>query len=255
MYTTNYKLLTFIAIASLAISGCSGSSDALGGGGVGEIEENEGIVSQKNFTLAASDFQPEVLDEDGFHVLDLTITAYIGDSNNQAITGSHTVYFETEWGVIDPSCVTENGSCSVTWKTASFDTNFFWPNNDTGGYAAGSPASTIVAYTLGEESVTDLNDNNLFDDNDINGTTILFDDFEEPYIDIGNDGAFDLGTDLVIDTTNGLDSLGSNNTHDGVDSMFNGSDCIHSSLCSDVTLIMVWDSLALKLNGPPPPAL
>ena len=250
MYTANYKLLIFMVMSSLLMTGCSGTSDALGGGGTG-VTENEGVVSQRNFTIAASDFQPSVLDEEGFHVLEVTITAYIGDRNNQAITGSHTVYFETEWGVIDPSCVTVDGACSVIWKTASFNTDFFWPDNDTGGYAAGSPASTIVAYTLGEESFTDLNDNNLFDDDDNLLGTALFNDFEEAYIDIGNDGAFDLGTDHVIDTINGLDSLGSNNTHDGVDSMFNGAGCIHSSLCSDVTLTMVWESLALKLDGPP----
>ena len=245
MYTSNYKLLAFMVMSSLLMTGCSGTSDALGGGGTG-VTANEGIVSQRNFTVAATDIYPAVVDVDGFHVLDVTITAYIGDRNNQAITGSHTVYFETEWGVIDPSCVTEDGSCSVTWKTASFD---FFPANDAGGH----PGNTIVAYTLGEESFTDLNDNNLFDDDDNDAGTMLFDDFEEPFIDIANNGTFDLGTDQVIDTINGLDSLGSNNTHDGVDSMFNGAGCIHSSLCSDVTLIMVWDSVTLTLDGPPEP--
>ena len=247
MYTANYKLLTFMVISSLLMTGCSGTEDALGGGGTG-VTENEGVVSQRNFTVAASDIYPLVLDDTGFHVLDVTITAYIGDRNNQTITGSHTVHFETEWGVIDPSCVTVDGSCSVIWSTASFEPAFF-PGND----AAGHPGSTIVAYTLGEESFTDLNDNNLFDDTD--AATIPFDDFEEAYIDIANNGTFDLGTDLVIDTINGLDSLGSNQTHDGVDSMFNGAGCIHSSLCSDVTLIMVWDSVTLTLDGPPVPVV
>ncbi|MDH5388129.1 MAG: hypothetical protein OEY06_06750 [Gammaproteobacteria bacterium] len=238
MRTMNYKLMAFIMTASILNFGCAGD-DVLSASG---SNQNSGVVSQKNFNISASDIAPEVFNGSSFTYAEVTITASIGDRYNQTLTDSHTIYFATEYGLIDPSCITINGTCEVTWKTSG-TTGF--PANDIAGPAVGSPGNTIIAYTFGEESFTDLNGNGFYDDPDGG-----FIDLQEPYIDVGNNGFYDILTDIVIDTVNGNDLSGNNAQHDYNDSFFNGPGCLHSVNCSlTVASAMVWDTTLLKLDG------
>lgn len=242
MYTMNYKLMAFIMTASLLGSGCAEE-------GVlqtpGETSANSGIVSSKNFSVLFSEVDPTIIDPvtGSFTKTDLEVTAFIGDRNNQLLTDPHTIYFKSEYGLIEPSCVTDaTGSCSVTWSAIDFPED---------GGPGSDNFTTIVAYTVGEESFTDNNGNGIFDDAD----NPSFNDLEEPYINLNlrsdlNDEIFD-GNDIVIDTVNGNDLTGSNEVHDIADGFFNGGGCTHSSLCSTtVKMGMIWVAAANGIAGP-----
>jgi len=241
-----YRFLTIVpllASCTLFMAGCSDDNSSFETPSTSDITTNSGLVSYKNFSLLAEDTQPVVIDPDTgiFTKTDVVMTVFVGDRNNRFLTDSHTVYFKAEYGTIsNPSCTTENGTCSVTWSAIKRP-------------EPGGPGSdlrvTIIAYTIGEESFTDTNGNGLFDDGDI-GT---FDDLEEPYVDADESDSFTTG-DVIVDVINGNDTTGANLAHDIGDTFFNGPGCTHSSLCSNVVITngTIWDSNTLKIDGPPP---
>lgn len=232
MYKTQY-INSLLVTALLALAGCSnnGVDPFTQGGGVSTVT---GVVSQKNFSVLTSDFNPKVIDStDGsFTKTDLTITAFIGDRNNRTLGDAHTIYFVSEYGLIDPnSCVTVNGSCSVTWSAITPP-------------VAGGPASdylaTVTGYTIGEEAFTDSNGNGTFDDGE------TFSDIEEPYLDADNSGTFNAG-DIIIDVISTNDPTGVNGQHDLADSFFNGGGCTHSSLCGVRASTMVFSAVTMLI--------
>ncbi len=225
-----FKPFSIAVIASAALlSGC-GEDEAFQS--TGGVSSNPGKVSQNNFSVLISDLNPSIFDSTGgaMTFTTLTVTVYIGDIDNQLLTDPHEVFFETEWGLIEPSCTTSNGTCSVTWQTSQYGTQ---------------PAdfiNTVTAYTLGEESFTDSNGNGQYDDADSG-----FNDITEPYVDVDESGSFTAG-DLIIDTVNGNDPSGNNGVHDVGDGLYNGSSCTHSTQCSTVKTIMVWDDVAFDMQ-------
>ena len=161
-----------LACGTFFLAGCSEDNSSYETPNLSDIATNPGIVSYKNFSLLASETQPTVIDPDTgiFTETDVVMTAYVGDRYNGILTDKHTVFFKTEYGTLSsPSCVTEEGSCEVTWKAIKRP-------------EAGGPGDdmrvTIIAYTIGEESFTDTNGNGIFDDADS-----VFVDLEEPYVD------------------------------------------------------------------------
>lgn len=162
----------------------------------------------------------------------------IGDKDNQLLTDSHTIFFATEWGLIEKSCTTENGKCTVTWQTS------FGP-----GTVPGDHQVTITAYTLGEETFTDSNGNGSFDDSDT-----VWEDRAEPFVDADRNGVFDASVDTMIDVISGV-ALGQNGVNDPTgDGYMNSPSCTHSSLCSTAaTVIYIWDDININMDGPPTP--
>jgi len=243
------NIFSIIASCTLFAVGCSEDNSSFETpAAAGDTPLNDGLISQNNFTILFSEPTPKYYDPEtgSYSAVTSDISVQIGDNKNQLITGSHTIFFRTEWGLIDPSCVTENGGCSVTWRSGSPDTmpaDFF---------------NAIVAYTsTGQESFGDVNGNGLFDDGDIFDTDI-FSDVEEPFINV--DGSFtyidgiyqDTYTagDIIIDTINGVDLTGANETHDDGDTLYNGPKCSHTVLCSTTrTTVTVWESGEIWLNG------
>ena len=238
------KLFTIIAGSALFMAGCSSDNSSFETPNA-DISSNPGIVSQKNFSILAEDVQPKIFDPiEGATDTSITITVKIGDRNNQLLTDAHTVYFATEWGLIEPSCITQNGTCSVTWQT-SFGVD--------GGVSTvpGDHLTTITTWTLGEENFTDTNGDSIFADPESQ-----FDDREEPYIDAETlDGAFNAGAgDKIIDVINGNDLTGENGVHDTGDTFLNSPSCQHTSLCSTVrTTTFIWTDIVLQMDGPPAP--
>lgn len=231
MRTMNYRLIAIIIISLLGAA-CSDESVLQN---PGNVVSNAGTVSQANFVVLAADTQPTVLDTTTgvYTFTSVQITAYIGDRNDQILTDSHTINFRTEWGLIEPSCDTVAGNCTVTWTTTNFNT---FPAD---------VENTIIAYTGGEESFPDANGNSRYDDPD--GTT--FTDVDEPYIDANGDSAYTSG-EIIIDTINGNDSTGTNGVHDIADGFYNGTGCQHTSLCSTRQSVTVWNEVDLDLDGP-----
>ena len=118
------NIFSIIASCTLFAAGCSEDNSSFETPNLsGDTPTNDGLVSQNNFTILFSEPTPKFYDptNGNFTAVTSDISVQIGDNNNQLITGSHTVYFRTEWGLIDPSCVTEDGGCSVTWRSGSPD--------------------------------------------------------------------------------------------------------------------------------------
>ena len=233
----NIRFLTtsvLTASSMLFVAGCSNDSPFETPNT--DIADNPGIVSQKNMSIVASDPQPTIYDATTgiFTETEVEITVKVGDLNNQLLTDAHTIYFATEWGLINPSCVTEDGKCSVTWQTSLFSN------------IPGDLLNTITAWTRGEETFIDTNGNGIFDDSD---TT--FEDREEPYVDANRDRVFNSG-DILIDVVNGNDLTGINGVHDIGDGFLNSPNCTHSSLCSTVLpTSFIWIDIQLDMAGPP----
>jgi len=235
-------LLTLVSSSVFLLTGCGDIDNLETPDTSSTTVSNSGVISHLNFSILASDPQPTVIDPDTgvFTKTDVIMSVHMADRQNQLLTNSQTVFFRTEYGAITPSCITADGTCSVTWTAIKRP-------------AAGEPGSdlmiTIVAYTIGEESFTDTNGNAIFDDSD---TTFV--DLEEPYVDADEDDIFSPG-DGIIDVVNGNDSTGTNGVHDIGDGFFNGAGCTHSSLCSSTVITngTIWDSITLKIDGPTTP--
>lgn len=235
MYKINYSLIAGLIATTLISSGCA-DEDALMD--PGNTVANSGTVSQKHFFFGLDPVSPTVVDLANGGAIDLNadvaVTATIADRNNQLLTDTHIVYFETEYGIIEPSCTTIQGECSVTWQPSGI----FIPADN---------ISWIVAYTTGEEAFLDPNGNGTYDDGE------TFFDGEEPWINVDSTespAVYTLGSDTVIDTVNGNDLTGQNLVHDIADGFFNGSGCTHSSLCSTVAQSTgVWFAVNMDLTG------
>lgn len=232
------NIFTIIASSSLFLAGCSEDNSSFETPNTSDIETNPGIVSQKNMSIGADNPNPAVYIFDAVEMTEtftetsVQISVKVGDINNQLLTDSHTIFFATEWGLIAPSCVTEKGECSVTWQTSSF------------ANIPGDLLTTIIAWTIGEESFDDTNGNKIFDDSDS-----IFEDREEPYVDANWDGVFNAG-DTLIDVINGNDSSGINGVHDIGDTFLNSPNCTHSSLCSTVQpTTSIWVEFQLNMDA------
>jgi len=218
MYTFNRSLAVFACLSAVLLAGCSEDGfEAFVDPGTTSVTTNPGVISQKHFSVKASELFPQVVDttNNTYTETEVTITVRIGDRNNLSITDPHTVSFRTEYGLINPStCQTdENGTCSVTW-IADADPFDVVPDF----------LVTITAFAIGEESFTDSNGNAVFDDGDAG-----FEDLEEPYNDANRNEIYDAG-DTIIDVASTNDPTGQNLQHDIGDGFFNGAGCTHSSL-------------------------
>ncbi|MCW8832689.1 MAG: hypothetical protein OQK09_11210 [Colwellia sp.] len=240
-----------------------------------------GIPDQDSFSLSASILNPEGWDLDGTTV---EVTARLADAFNNPVPDGTAVSFTTEGGSIEPSCVTENGACTVTW-TSQFprpeghvlshetgdDYNFFTNMPDithppqqfnTLGQKYGGRA-TIIATAIGEESFPDLNGNGRFDASeaaafagtDVSGRPY---DLKEAFADYNEDGFYNPGeTDAAEEIGGELEEfLDFNN--DGVftvnDGKYNGVLCslpAHDA-CSDDKSLNVRAELVLVMSGSNP---
>lgn len=242
MHIFNRILVTLISTSSVLLVGCSEDQfEAFEDPSTASVTTNPGVISQKNFSILASEWAPTVIDptDGSFTQTDVTLTVFTGDRNNQTITDGHTIYFESEYGLINPpSCETgTDGTCEVTWSAIDHPGPPPAPGSDF--------RVTVTAYTVGEEAFTDSNGNSVFDDGDAG-----FEDIEEPYLDADNDGTFTAG-DKIIDVISTNDPTGLNLQHDIADGFFNGGGCTHSSLCGTRTSVTIWADIVLYIDGPP----
>jgi hypothetical protein len=95
-----------------------------------------GMPDQAHISLAASVSNPEAWNYPGEEV---SITAYLADANGNPVLDGTTVNFKTESGLIDSSCTTFNGTCTVTWRSGNEQNRPI------------DHRTTILAYALGSE--------------------------------------------------------------------------------------------------------
>ena len=163
-----------------------------------------GIADQNSFSLSRSIFNVHGLNVDGSEVL---VNARLADHFNNPVPDGTAVSFVTEGGVIEPSCTTSNGACSVAWRSSNPRpfTNSIYENSIAEKCDRGLPCplgilnndltvdlplggrATVLAYAIGEETFSDLNGNGYYDSQDF--FSELF-DIPEAFIDHNEDGTY-----------------------------------------------------------------
>jgi hypothetical protein len=134
--------------------------------------------------------------------------------NNPVVDGTAAV-FTTEYGVIDSTCFTEAGECSVEWRSQDprfptdptsvktiFDVGYSCPSHDglqgpcpdDLGYTRGG-RSTILVHAIGEESFTDSNGNGVMDQSEaaLFASLAEFANLPEAWVDHNEDGEYTPG--------------------------------------------------------------
>lgn len=183
------------------------------------------LGDQNSFSISAAPFNPNAWSTDGSSV---TLNVRIGDHNQNPVIDGTRVYFRATGGMIEPSCETAAGKCTVNWESSN--------PRPVDGYV------TIVAFTRGQGDYQDTNSNGLFDLGesfttygeafiDANGNGTFETDGEyQPIVDIDGDTVADFGWNtsayqVYVDSTGtstyGVDS--SNFFEEFIDSNNNGS--------------------------------
>ncbi|WP_182440229.1 hypothetical protein [Colwellia sp. RSH04] len=234
-----------------------------------------GIPDQDSFSLSASVLNPEGWNIDGTEV---EVTARLADAFNNPVPNGTAVSFTTEGGSIEPSCITTNGACTVTWRSqfprpeghvlGDANNPLHPPEvNNTMGQKYGGRA-TIIATAIGEESFPDLNGNARFDASEMAaflGTDISGNkyDLKEAFVDHNEDGFYNPDA-----TDNALAPIDPNNANSGAleeffdfnvdggftqnDSKYNGVLCsipAHDGCSADAKSLNVRRSLTLVMSG------
>ncbi|WP_298772228.1 hypothetical protein [uncultured Shewanella sp.] len=241
-----------------------------------ELVVTTGIADQDSVSLSANNYSPEGWDIDGTEVI---VTARLADAFNNPVPDGTAVTFRTEGGSIDDYCLTENGSCFVTWRSQDVrpvgdyhqtnlpaDTHYFDVQEAYSDTAFGQPMggrATITAFAIGEESFADLNGNGRFDEDEvdvfINDLNIQGEpyDMDEAFEDFNEDNVFnpqvsggEAGGELeeLID----FNSDGSFNEADG---LYNGVLCALEgntncgSIEDDTVSIDIRKNIVLVMSG------
>jgi hypothetical protein len=181
---------------------------------------NTGLPDQNSFTLSADNLNPEA---DSFSGQTVNFVARLADTFNNPVPDGTSISFTTEGGIIEPSCITTNGTCSVTWTSANPRTS--------------DHRVTILATAIGHETLFDANGNNSFDDTD--GVAILdgtdsgfgtsqfgqtgFIDHSEAWRDDNANRIKDV-SEIFLDYNN-------NGQFDAADGLFNGPQCNSADSC------------------------
>ncbi|ABO24092.1 Ig-like domain-containing protein [Shewanella loihica] len=226
-----------------------------------------GLPDQDSFSLSADILNPEGWDYDGVEV---NITARLADAFNNPVPDGTAVSFTTEGGVIDSSCTTQDGVCSVKWKSQNprptGKTLFELGQEPTLGADIGQPYGgrvTILARAIGEESFPDLNGNGRFDlvefedfktKQDVSGNPY---DLDEAFVDHNEDGLYNPKFDGEAggDAETFVD-FNNNKEFDVADGLYNGSLCAldetgapHAGCSSVKKSLDVRASLVLVMSG------
>lgn len=152
-----------------------------------------GLPDQKSFSLSAEKFNPEAWGIDGVAV---NVTIRAADHFNNPAPDGTTVSFRTNGGVIDPTCSTKNGVCSVEWRSQN-------PRPVNG-------RAIILATALGEESFIDANGSGRYESaaDIFNPAT---DDMPEAFLDVNenkirdfDEEFLDYNQDLLYTDGNGI---------------------------------------------------
>lgn len=213
-----------------------------------------GLPDQDSFSISRGEANPEAWNTDGVEV---PVTVRMADAFNNPVPDGTAVSFTTEGGSIDASCTTDNGVCSVMWRsqnprpagqvlTQSFCT--LADDADAGIFCARVPLSngknylgqeyggraSILATAIGEESFPDKNGNGRFDESEhalflgLNVSDQPY-DLKEAFVDHNEDGFYNpeessAGTEVGGELEEFVD-FNTNGTFDIQDTVYNGVLC------------------------------
>lgn len=203
MLTLNKTLvIIFIFILSSCTddSGSGGTANNTNTTNTSGNSDETGVVDQRHFVMLFDNTFPEAFDADGYFTeTEVVVSVRVVGRNNLRITDGHVINFITEragyfrgsddgtGGINRDSCETLDGGCSVTWVVSSRDN--IHPDR----------VVNIVAYTYGEESFKDNNNNNRVDGETV--TDALFSG--DIYVDSNGNGRLD-GVPYIDANLNGV---------------------------------------------------
>jgi hypothetical protein len=225
-----------------------------------QLTISTGIPDQDSFSLSAECLNVEGLNRDGETV---AVTLRAADRYNNPVPDGTAVNFTTEGGSIQSSCVTQGGACTVNWVSqnprpiAYNDCPAIFDVNTDAACASGSPngasragRSTILAFSIGEETFIDSDSDGLFDQSE------GFTDLPEAWVDVDEDGERDTQSHVEPFFDFGSVESPQNNQYDTPDGIFNGLLCdlgIPSNIrCPPPTTLHVRDSLTIIMSGSSP---
>ena len=195
-----------------------------------ELIISTGLPDQDSISIAVEFQNPEGL---RYNNVEVPVIFQAADHFNNFVPDGTVVYFTTELGSIDDSCVLEDGVCEVLWKSGNPRQSYC----DQHSPGCISYLSTILAFLVGEESFVDFNGNGVFDEGD------TYTDTSEPFRD-DNDNA-------IHNTWEPWWDFNNNGQWDGVNFIYNGSLCSESaeaaSLCS-TDLIYAQEDIQIVLS-------
>lgn len=219
-----YIQTTSLLLGSLLLfSGCSGDNSSFTAPEVsGTNDVQTQTADHDSFSIATEKRAVEGVNYEG-NTSEITI--YVADRNNNPVPDNTAVRFEASWGQVEPQCLTETGSCTVIWteagKTSEMPTTF---------------EAIILAYTRGEESFVDSNDNDAYDAGE------TFTDISEPFFDINGNGTRESATEEFID-------VNANNVFDTADGVFTGTPCIGDNTVCNRVNTFIWDTATVVLSA------
>lgn len=136
-----------------------------------QIAVTTGLADQDSFEVVANIRNPLGYDVSGGDGVE--ITAFAGDQFQNPVPDGTVINFTAESGLLPPSCTTDNGSCTVTWRPTGYrpgeenDPEYSSLNRvnerDPVRVASAAGLTTILAYTEGEAGFTDSNNNGVYD--------------------------------------------------------------------------------------------
>ena len=218
--------ITLLASSTLFVTGCSDDSpfETQSTTGINELAPVSDVVTQiadqNSFSISREKTAVDALNFEG---VTSGVTVRAADRHNNPVPDNTAVKFLTNGGRIEPQCLTSNGECTVTWTEQL-------PTPDP------SFKAIIIAYTTGEESFTDLNDNDMFD------TGETFTDNSEPFFDINENGVRDASTEEFVDADN-------DGEFDIADALFTGTPCVGDNTVCNRVSTLVWNTTDILLSG------
>lgn len=206
------------------------------------ISITTGLADQNSFEIVADLFNPAAYGRNGTEV---NVTAYAADQYQNPVADGTIINFIAESGIIESSCETSGGYCSVVWissgaRPGTFDASLQRVNEidpETGDTVLGM--TTITAYTSGEAGYTDSNGNGQFDYRDLDSSGTYSPATVNDHIehDINDDGLVDqdANSDGWIDVDSNNDGfIDVDNNYDAyIDTDLNGDDKIDTDQNGD----------------------
>jgi hypothetical protein len=180
----------------------------------GKLAISSGFPDQDSTSFAADKYNINGWNIDGAKA---SITMRFADHFNNPIPDGTAINFITDSGKIGTgtqgSCSTSNSACVIELESQ--------------GTRPTSGRVHVLAYAVGEESFVDKNNSIVADQAnelvDINGVSS---DLGEAFVDVNENGVFDLGIDQLVD-------FNSDKQYNGPDGKFNGTLCAPGfALCS-----------------------
>lgn len=237
-----------------------GSGTGSGNDTGGDSGGDEGSTGEDELTVGATDRDIGPADADSFSLsvseaivkkaysmdgITTTFSVRVGDRNNHVVEDGTRIAFWTEYGFIEDSCTTTNGTCSVTWTS--------------GGWRPNDGLSTVVAYTLGEDSFIDSDERNAIYnvasdlpnwsmDEAILSLPELF--YDRNYDGYDNASFVDAGTGLTLES-DAFEDLNNDDTHNNSASKYRGTQCSAAAISEghcEQTQVHVWAHTQIALT-------